>query len=283
MVTTAARAGWALRRAALTLLCGFAVVVIAACGVGEPVLGQPVAGPPSTAGGPDDRTGDQGPTADIDIDPVPAEPTRAFPPGGPVPCDDRFDQPMCFPPRDVGPQTLPRELAKRNWDCYREGQKDNAGLEVSDTFECSGTQGKVGQISLHHSISGNTYQSKKSAPLEEISVVATAAEIGEGSGTKPTERHVQKHSVRAFTFMLKRIWGKSHPRWVAEARRIFRTMQPNCRSMKPLDNGQSPPTAFLSMGYTISCTSPIGFDVEGQTTITQTAHLNAPDDNTAPR
>jgi hypothetical protein len=282
-VTTTAGTSLALRRAALALLCILALAIAVACGAGDPVIGQPTSGPSRTAGTSGDGTGDHGPTADIEIDPVPAEPTRTFPPGGPVPCDDKFDQPLCFPPREVSPQTLYRELTKRSWDCYREGQKDDAGLEVSDTFECSGTQGKVGQISLHHSISANTYESKKSGPLEEISVVATAAEIGDRSGPKPTDRHVQKHSVRAFTFMLRRIWGDAHPDWVTEATRTFRTMQPNCRTLKPLDNGQSPPTALLSMGYTISCTNPIGFDVEGQTTITQTAHLDAPYDNTAPR
>lgn len=79
--------------------------------------------------------------------------------------------------------------------------------------------------------------------------------------------------------MLKRIWARSHPDWVKEAAATFKGMQPNCLSLQPLDNGKSPPTADLSMGYTITCTNPLPFDLEGQFSITQSASLNAPLDN----
>lgn len=280
-MNTTIRRSAAARRSALTLLYTVAVAVSSAC-AGDPVIGRPVGGPPAIAGQPDRGSGAEGPTADVEPDPLPTERTRTFPPGGPVPCQAKFDSPLCFPPREVSLTPLLRDLSQRGWDCYREGQTDDAGLEVSDSFACTGGGGTAGQVSLQQSISGDIYFSKKSGPLEQITVSATAGEIG-SSGPRPTDREVQKHSVRAFTFMLERIWGRTHSDWVKEAMRTFRTMQPNCRTLKPLANGKSPPTAFLSMGYSISCTNPIGIEVEGQTTITQTAHLQAPYDNTTPR
>lgn len=267
------------------MLAAATVAAVAACGP-HTVLGSPVAGPSSTSG-PGTSRGDAGgaggPTADIDINPPATEPTRTFPPGGPSPCEAEHDQPLCFPKREVSVKSLYNVLQRRSWDCYREGQKTDADLEVSDTFECQGSQGKVGKISLHHTISGNAYMSNKTSPLEMISVSATAAENGSGNGTEPTTKDAQRHSVKAFTFMLKHIWATAHPDWVKEAAATFTKMQPHCRTLRPLDNGISPPTADLKSGYRITCTSPIAFNLEGQTTITQTASLEAPFDNTLPK
>jgi hypothetical protein len=252
------------------LVVVLAALALAACGGGS-VSGTPVAAssPSSASGAPSAPGGDAGPTADVAVPGgVPAERTRTFPPGGPVACEPDYEIPLCFSP-EIKAQRLVQALKKRDWNCYRRGQMDKADLEVSDTFDCRGGQVE-GQLSLTHAISGGTVEDRKNGPVEELRLVASAGERGSGNGKRPTDADVMKHSRRLVKFAGKQLWGKTHPGWVKELVGEFRTLQANCGMSSEVE---------LSMGYVLGCMAPIGFDVEGTSSITQSITLDPPLDN----
>lgn len=221
---------------------------------------------------------DRGPTASVPDAPYESDDERpedkTFPQGGPVLCEPDVPYPigLCFPSNEVSLHSAVTRLKKVGATCYRDGDIDDAGLEVSDTARCDGLVGSNRKFVRDVSVGINTYFDERGNPVEEISITPGIGERG-SDGPEPTEGQALAHSVKAFGVVIDLLWSKTHPDWATEAKSTFEHMQPSCAAGRQIDEGKNPPTKLMSMGYEVVCMTPMPFNIEGTVAISQPLFL----------
>lgn len=221
-------------------------------------------------------------SASNDDDPTPAQPTAdvSFPtattstttqpllPGGPRPCyPDRPDLWRCFPPEITARGLSEAIEARQGWRCFRRGETDDRGFEVSRDVECGRMFTANGEL-ITLDVDMETQREAPKRPLRSITVAAGAT----GANSKVARRRTARYMDEAFRLAVREVWPDGARR--GEASAAFKQVSAKCDRLTTDDT----PKAITPHGYQIGCTRPIEITVDDKISVSRTAIITVPRD-----
>lgn len=206
---------------------------------------------------------------------TPSSSAPAADPNAPVPCDPAVEAgPSCFPPTVTGQAFLDRIKQKQEWPCFKKGDKDESGMNVSEPGVCrasnSTAQPYIAQMTIGYDTDTHDAQGK-------MTMVRILASTGARSwkNEQTDSGKTKALAVDAMSIAVANLWPDDKP-LQEEAKQAYAKLAEECTNGK----GGLGPKAPLGNGLEVSCDYLTTTTVNGPngplTSITQTMQIEAP-------
>jgi hypothetical protein len=193
----------------------------------------------------------------------------------PVPCDPGTEQGQsCFPPTVTGQAFLDRIKQKQEWPCFKKGDKDESGMNVSEPGVCRASNSAAQPYIVQMTIGYDTDTHDSQGKMTMVRVLAsTGARSWKNEQTDSGK--TKAIAVDAMGIAVANLWPEDKA-LQEEAKQAYAKIAEECAAGK---GGLGPKTA-LRNGLEVACDPVTTTTVTGPNgpliSITQTMQIEAP-------